>query len=158
MAVDDFVTVVPRVGETVAGRVIRLTGADLEVRVVNRRAPEAGGPWTVSIRLDSIQWLERPRDSVRNGAALGAGIGAGCGGAMFAYAFAVDRNEADEWAPLYAGAAAISTGIGALIGWALDAASSKPHMTYGLLPQSRTRISLQPVYRRGPGVALAVSF
>ena len=53
----------------------------------------------VTMPLDFIQSLERRRDCARNGAAIGAAIGIGFGGAMFAYAFAIDRNEIDEWAP-----------------------------------------------------------
>jgi hypothetical protein len=116
------------------------------------------GSRNVTMRLDAIRSLERRRDSVRNGAAIGAGIGAGFGGAMFTYASVIDRNEMDEWAPLYVGAAAVYTGIGALIGWASDAASSKPHITFELSFQRKTKVSVQPVYLRGRGIALAVSF
>ena len=47
----------------------------------------------------------------------------GVGAAMFLRAVVVDRNEMDEWAPLYLGGAAVCTGIGALVGWAIDAAN-----------------------------------
>ncbi len=158
LSAGDFITIVPAVGEPVAGRLMRLGDADLDVRVVNRRTPEVGGPRDVTIRLDAIQSLERPRDSARNGAAIGAGIGAGFGGAMFVYAFVVDHNEMDEWAPLYVGAAAVYTGIGALIGWAIDAANSTPHITFEPSSQGKTKVSVQPVYLRGRGIALVVSF
>jgi hypothetical protein len=108
--------------------------------------------------LAAIQSLERRPDSARNGAAIGAGIGAGFGGAMFAYAFAIDRNELDEWAPFYIRAAAISAGIGALIGWATDAANSKPHIRFEPSASGRTNVSVHPVYLRGRGIAVAVSF
>jgi hypothetical protein len=77
---------------------------------------------------------------------------------MFTYAFLIDRNEMDEWAPLYVGAAVVYTGIGALIGWAIDAASSKPHIMFEPSSQRKTKVSVQPVYLRGRGIALAVSF
>ena len=77
---------------------------------------------------------------------------------MFVHAIVVDRNEMDEWATLYAGAAAVCTGIGALIGWAIDAANSKPHIRFDASSGGRTKVSVQPVYSRGRGIALAVSF
>ena len=63
----------------------------------------------------------------------------------------------DEWATLYVGVAAVCTGIGALIGWAMDAANSKPHIRFDASSGGRTKVSLQPVYSRGHGIALAVS-
>jgi HAMP domain-containing protein len=158
LAAGDFITVVPTVGQPVAGRLMRLGDADLDLRVVNRRTPQERGPRDVTLPLDAIQSLERPRDSPRNGAAIGAGIGAGFGGAMFGYAFVVDRNEMDEWAPLYIRAAAVYAGIGALIGWAIDAANSKPHIRFDAFSGGRAKVSVQPVYSRGRGIALVVSF
>ena len=152
LATGDFITVFTAVGEPVAGRLMRLGNVDLDVRLVNKR-----GPRDVTIPFNAIQSLERPRDSARNGAAIGAGIGAGFGGAMFIHAFVIDRNEIDEWATLYVGAAAVCTGIGALIGWAVDSASSKPHIRFDASSGGRTKVSLQPVYSRGRGIALAVS-
>jgi hypothetical protein len=158
LAAGDFITIVPAVGQPLAGRLMRLGNADLDIRVVNRRTPQERGPRDVTISLNAIQSLDRPRDSARNGAVIGAAIGAGVGGAMFVQAFIVDRNEMDEWAPFYGGAAAVSTGIGALIGWAIDAASSKPHIRFEPSSGGRTKLSVQPVYSRGCGIALAVSF
>ena len=80
------------------------------------------------------------------------------GGAMFVHGIIVDRNEIDKWAVPYIGAAAICTGIGALIGWATDAANSKPHIKFDAPSGGRTKVSVQPVYLRGRGMALAVSF
>ena len=153
----DFITVVPVVGTPVAGRLLRLGSADLDIRVVKKRTPLERGARAVTLPLNAIQSLERPRDSARNGAAIGAGIGAGFGGAMFVHAFVIDRNEMDEWATLYVGAAAVCTGIGALIGWAMDAASSKPHIRFDASSVGRTKVSVQPVYSGGRGIALAVS-
>jgi hypothetical protein len=158
LATGDFITVVPAVGQPVAGRLIRLGNADLDVRLVNNRTPQGRGPRDVTIALTAIQSLERPSDSARNGAVIGAGIGAGVGGAMFVHALIIDRNEIDEWAGLYIGAAAVCTGIGALIGWAIDAANSKPHIRFDASYAGRTKVSVQPVYSRGRGIALAVSF
>jgi hypothetical protein len=76
---------------------------------------------------------------------------------MFVHALVIDRNEIDEWATFYVGAAAICTGIGALIGWALDAANSKPHVRFDASSGRRTTVSVQPVYSRRGGIALAVS-
>ena len=158
LAAGDFITVVPAVGQPVAGRLMRLGNVDLDVRLVNKRTPQERGPRDVTIPLDAIQSLERPRDSARNGAAIGAGIGAGFGGAMFVRAILIDRNEMDEWAAPYVGAAAVCTGIGALIGWAVDAANSKPHIRFDASSGRRTKVSVQPVFSRGRGIALAVSF
>jgi hypothetical protein len=151
----DFITVVPAVGQPVAGRLIRFGNVDLDVRLVNKRTPQERD---VTIPLNAIQSLERPRDSARNGGAIGAGIGAAYGGAMFVRAIVIDRNEMDEWATFYVGAAAVCTGIGALIGWAIDAANSKTHIRFDASPGGRTKVSVQPVYSPGRGIALAVSF
>jgi hypothetical protein len=154
----DLITIVPADGQPVAGRLMRLGEADVDLRVVNKHTPRERGPRIVTMPLKAIQSLERRRDSVRNGAAIGAGIGAGFGGAMFTYAFVIDRNEMDDWAPLYVGAGAVYTGIGALIGWAIDAARSKPHITFQPSSQRNTKVSVQPVHLQGRGIALAVSF
>lgn len=154
----DVVTIVPAIGEAIAGRLTRVGEGDLDVRVVGGSALEGDTPRDViTLRLDRIQSLERPRDSARNGALIGAGIGTGFGGALFAYGFAVDRNEAGEWAPLYGGVAAVGIGVGALIGLAVDAASSKPHIIYGPADRKKTSVSVQPL-SRGPGLVLVVSF
>lgn len=153
----DFIAIVPVVGPPVAGRLLRLGSGDLEVRPVKKRTPLDRGVRDVTIPFNAIQSLERPRDSARNGAALGAGIGAGFGGAMFVHAFVIDRNEMDEWATPYVGAAAVCTGIGALIGWAIDAANSKPHIRFDAASVGRTKVSVEPAYARGRGIALAVS-
>lgn len=153
LAAGDFITIIPGDGQPVAGRLIRLGDVDLDVRLVNKR-----GPRNVTIPFNAIQSLERPRDSAKNGTAIGAGIGAGIGGAMFIHALVIDRNEIDEWAAFYVGAAAVNAGIGALIGWAVDAANSKPQVRFDASSAGRTKVSVQPVFSRGRGIALAVSF
>ena len=159
LAAGDFVIVVPAGGQPVAGRLMRLGTVDLDVRLVNKRTSQDRRPRNVvlTVPLDDIRSLERPPDSARNGAAIGAGIGAGFGAAMFVHAMVIDRNEMDEWATLYAGAAAVCTGIGALIGWTMDAATSKPHIRFDASPGGRTKVSVQPAYSRGRGIGLAVS-
>jgi hypothetical protein len=107
----------------------QFSSVNLALGSADRHAALTKGFRELSVPLDAIQRVERPRDRSRNGAAIGAGIGAGFGGAMFIRAMVVDRNEMDEWAPSYVTATAIFTGIGALIGWAIDAANSKPHIS-----------------------------
>lgn len=158
LAVGDFITVVADGGQPVAGRLMRLGSGDLDVRLVNTRTSQERVPRVTTIPLNAIQSLERPRDSARNGAAIGAGIGAGFGAAMFVHAVVVDRNEMDEWAKSYVEAAAVCTAIGALIGWATDAANSKPHLRFDASSQERKKVSVQPLYSRGRGIGLAVSF
>jgi hypothetical protein len=123
----DLVTVVPTAGQPVVGRLSELGPADLTLREVGRDRRAAQD---FNIPFEAIRMLERRPDPVRNGVAIGAGIGAAAGGAMFGYALAVDRNEVDEWGPAYAAIAAASIGIGALVGWIVDRARSKPHIRY----------------------------
>ena len=158
LAAGDFITIVPESGQPVTGRLTRLGTADVDVRLADKQIAETRGRRDVTIAFGAIRSLERRQDSARNGAAIGASIGAGFGGAMFAYAFAIDRNELDEWAPSYLGAGAVCTGIGALIGWAIDSANSKPHIRFDASSGGRATVSLQPVYLRGRGIGLAVSF
>jgi hypothetical protein len=158
LSAGDFITVVPSVGQPVAGWLVRVGNVDLDVRVVDKRTRQQRGTRDVTIPLDAIQSLERPRDSARNGAALGAGIGAGIGGAMFVRAIVIDRNEVDEWATSYIGAAAACAAIGALIGWAVDTARSKPHVTFDASSGRRTTVSVQPVYSGRGGISVSVSF
>jgi hypothetical protein len=148
LAAGDVVTIIPGVGQPVTGRLLRLGQDDLDLRLDRRRTGPDPSPRHITIPLNAIQSLDRPRDSARNGARLGAGIGAGVGGAMFLYALAIDRNEIDEWAASYAVGTAICTGIGALIGWSIDKARSKPPI----------RFDVQPVLTRDRGIRVAVSF
>jgi len=157
LATGDFITIVPKVGEPVAGRLTRLGPSDLDLRRVGRRTTPDQKTQDVTIALEAIQSLERRRDSARNGAMIGAGIGAGVGCAFFVQALVVDRNEVDEWAAAYAGATAISVGLGALIGWAIDAAHSKPHLMFDAASDRKTNVRVQPAYAPGRGMALVVS-
>lgn len=156
LAAGDVITIVPTAGAPVAGRVVRLGTDDIALRPA-KRSPQKSGARDVTIPLDTIVSLERPRDPVRNGAVRGAMVGAGIGGGLFLYALAVDRNEIDEWAGFYAGFAAATTGVGALIGWAVDAAQSKPAIRFDASPEGRTKIRVHPAFARGRGIALVVS-
>lgn len=158
LAAGDVVTVVPAGGQPVSGRLTRIGDTNLDVHPTGRRNPGDRGPASITIPLDSIQSLERFRDPVRNGVVIGAGIGAGIGATMFISALAVDRNELDEWAGIYAGATAFCVGIGALVGWAVDAAHSRPHIRYDVLSHAGKTVSILPLFTRGPGVAVTVSF
>jgi hypothetical protein len=144
----DVITIAPAAGPPVTGRLVRIGATDIVVRADPGRDPRTPGASDVTMLLDSIRALERPRDPVGNGVAWGAGIGAGVGGALFVSALIVDRNEVDEWAGPYAAAAAAFTGIGALLGWAIDAAVSKPHL----------RFDIQPIHSRALGLSFAVSY
>ncbi len=158
LAPGDLITVVSADGPPIAGRLIRFGDADLDLGVVHTHTSPGRGLRTVAIPLGAIQSLERRRDPARNGAAIGAGVGAGFSGALFAYAFVVDRNEMDEWTPAYLGAAAVFTGIGALIGSTIDATRSKPHITFEPTSPEKAKVSVRPVYLQRRGIALAVSF
>ena len=155
----DMVSVVQTAGDPVKGRLLRFDDADLEIRAEPRPLP--GQPrrsLDVTIPRAAIQSLERPHDSSRNGVLIGAGAGAGVSLAMFAYAASVDANEIDEWAPAYLAVGGIFTGAGALIGWAVDAAHSKPHVRFDASRTARMRIRVVPSFARAPGMALVVSF
>jgi HAMP domain-containing protein len=130
LAAGDLITIVTSAGQPIAGRLVRLGDADLDLRLVNKHSRREHGAGDLTLPIAAIQSFERPKDSARDGAKIGAGIGAAYGAAMFVHAIVIDRNEMDEWAPFYAGATAISCGIGALIGWAIDAARSKPHIRF----------------------------
>ena len=158
LAGGDLITVVPASGQPIAGRVMRVTADSLEIRPAGKPAVQGTASRDLTISLTAIQSLERPRDPVRNGALIGAGAGAGVGGAMFVAAFVVDRNEMDEWAPFYLGATAVCTGVGALIGWAVDAARSKPHLRFDAASGRSTTLRVQPLRSRGVGIGLAMAF
>jgi hypothetical protein len=158
LAPGDAVSLVQTSGEKVTGRLLRLGASDLDVRITQPAAGQPQRRLDVTIPLDAIQLLERPRDSPRNGMLIGAGVGAGFVGTMFVYAVAVDRNEIDEWAPIYLGYGVLFTGVGALVGWAIDAGHSKPPVRFDKSGAETTRISLVPLGSRGRGMALAVSF
>jgi hypothetical protein len=147
------ISVVQTTGRSITGRLQRFGDTDLEIQAGERRRP-----LDVTIPLSAIQSLERPRDSPRNGALIGAGVGAGLTLAQFVWAAAVDYNEIDEWGPTYLAMGGIYTGLGALAGWAIDLAKSKPHIRFDA-PSTRTMtIRAVPLLSRGRGMAFVVSF
>ena len=159
LAPGDSISLMRTSGEVVTGRLLRFGLSDLDVRPAIR--PAAGQPVSrldLTVPFETIQSLERLRDSTRNGMLIGAGIGAGFVGAMFAYAVAVDRNEIDEWGPIYLGYGVLFTGVGGLIGWAIDARHAKPYARFDRPVVETTKISLVPLGSRGRGMALVVAF
>lgn len=152
----DFISVVQTSGETVSGRLVGFGDSALDVRSEIREA--TGKRLDITVPLTTIRSLERPRDSSRNGLRIGATIGGGLALGMFAYAAAVDYNEIDEWAPMYLAMGALYTGVGALVGWAIDSARSKPHVRFNAPPVEAMRIGVAPLLARRKGMAVVMSF
>jgi hypothetical protein len=156
LAAGDVVRIVPTDGQPMTGRLRRVGDADLDLRL-------AGDSWKktgkrdVTVGLETIQSLSRPRDPVGDGTLIGAAVGAGIGGAFFVHALLIDRNEFDEWAGFYAGATGFCVGIGALIGWAVDGTHSRPAMTFTSGVTYR-KVNVRPAVSRGRGIAVLVSF
>jgi hypothetical protein len=69
--------------------------------------------------------------------------------AMFVWAVSVDRNEIDEWGPTYLALGGVYTGIGALAGWAIDFAHSKPHIRFDAPSTGAVTIRATPLLSRG---------
>jgi hypothetical protein len=149
----DDVTVVQQDGRAIRGTLERIDDKIIELRVKvagtpasgPMRSPTSTAPSNPTARVDafpleSLRSLERRRDSVRNGILKGALVGAAIAGGMFAYALAVDANEMDEWAAGYAALGAASTGIGALVGWGVDAAQSRPPIVWTQGQSGPTRV------------------
>lgn len=157
LASGDFITITDEAGQRIEGRLIRFGQVDLDVRLAKQRTPPGSGSREVTIALDTIQTLQRPLDSTRNGTLIGAGIGAGVSGAMFVRAMAIDANEMDEWAPIYLGFAAISTGVGALLGWLIDDATAKPHIIFDAATKAGKKVRVDPAIVPGRGIALTVT-
>jgi hypothetical protein len=130
LAAGDVVTIGRGTSDFVEGRLLRISDTTVDVRT------EARMPTGRRQRLDlTIPWraltsLERRRDSTRDGTLIGAGVGGGASLAMFVYAAVVDYNEIDEWAAGYLAGGVLVAGIGAVIGWAIDRAHSKPHLRF----------------------------
>lgn len=154
----DIIAVVQTTGDSVRGRLLRFGATDLDLQPETRQVPPKPRPaMDLNIPLGAIQSLERPRDSSRNGALIGAVIGGGFWLAMFIYGAAVDFNEIDEWGAPYAAAGAVSTGIGALAGWAIDRAHSKPHIRFDA-PRGTVRVRAVPLRSRGWGLTMVLAF
>jgi hypothetical protein len=139
--------------------VVRTTGESVALEIESRPPTGRGRRTSLTIPLTEIQSLDRPRDTARNGALIGAGIGAAVAGGLFVYALAIDRNEIDEWAPIYLGYGALFGGAGALVGWAIDSGRSKPHITFGTRPGTAIRVIVTPsLSRRVVGATVVASF
>lgn len=153
----DFISLVQSSGETVNGRLVGFGDSALDIRSETR---EATGKQRldITVPLATIRSLDRPRDSSRNGLIIGAGIGGGLVLGMFVYAAAVDYNEIDEWAPMYLAMGAVYTGVGALVGWAIDSAHSKPHLRFNAPSADTMKIGVAPLLARGKGMAFVVAF
>jgi len=155
----DVISVAQITTGSVKGRLLRFGDTDLDIRTETELpGRQQRRRLDVTVPLSAIQSLERPRDSCRNGALIGAGIGAGVSLAMFIHAAAVDYNEIDEWRSGYLAGAGILTGLGAVAGWAIDLAHSKPHIRFDARSTRSTEIRVTPLPVRGAGVALVVSF
>ena len=150
----DVISIVETNGESVHGQVVRVGDTDIDVRVDRQTRPRLD----ITVPLSAIKSLERRRDSPRNGALIGASIGGGAVLSMFVWALAVDANEADEWAPMYLGIGALFTGIGALTGWAIDSAQSKPPFRFDAPSSGTSMNGLGPRRLRGRGLNVTVSF
>lgn len=153
----EFISVVQTTGDAVRGRLVRFGDTALDIRSETRQGT-GKQRLDVTVPVSSIRSLERPRDASRNGVLIGAGVGAGVSVGMFMYAAAVDENEIDEWGPIYLAMGAACTGAGALVGWAIDSAHSKPHVRFNA-PSLETRtIRVAPLLARRKGMALILSF
>ena len=153
----DFISLVQTSGESVTGRLVGFGDSALDIRI-EIREDTGKQRLNIMVPLATIRSLERPRDSSRNGLLIGAGIGGGLVLGMFVYAAAVDYNEIDEWAPMYLAMGAVYTGIGALVGWAIDSAHSKPHVRFNASPNETMRIGVAPLVARRKGMAVVMSF
>ena len=158
VAPGDVVTIVRATGGPIKGRLLRFGDTTLDIRTEAQATTGQRQRLDVTIPLTDLKSLERPRDSSRNGALIGAGVGGGFSLAMFVHAAAVDFNEIDEWGAGYLAAGAISTGIGALAGWAIDRAHSKPHIRFDAPSPRTVMIRAVPLLSRGPGMAIVLSF
>lgn len=158
VAPGDVVTIVRATGDPIKGRLLRFGDTTLDIRTEAQATTGQRQRLDVTIPLTDLKSLERPRDSSRNGALIGAGVGGGFSLAMFVHAAAVDFNEIDEWGAGYLAAGATSTGIGALAGWAIDRAHSKPHIRFDAPSPRTVTIRAVPLLSRGPGMAIVLSF
>jgi hypothetical protein len=153
----DVISLVQTTGDSVRGRLVRVADTALDIRTETRQVTGTQHV-AITVPLGTIRSLERPRDSSRNGVLIGAGIGAGVSLGIFVHAAAVDYNEIDEWGPLYLAMGAVYTGVGALVGWAIDSAHSKPHVRFNAPTAQTMRIRVAPLLARRKGMALVLSF
>ncbi len=153
----DFISLVQTSGESVTGRLVGFGDSALDIRS-EIREDTGKQRLNITVPLATIRSLERPRDSSRNGLLIGAGIGGGLVLGMFVYAAAVDYNEIDEWASMYLAMGAVYTGVGALVGWAIDSAHSKPRVRFNAPSAETIRIGVAPLLARRKGMAFVIAF
>lgn len=153
----DFISLVQTSGESVTGRLVGFGDSALDIRS-EIREDTGKHRLNITVPLATIRSLERPRDSSRNGLLIGAGIGGGFVLGMFVYAAAVDYNEIDEWASMYLAMGAVYTGVGALVGWAIDSAHSKPRVRFNAPSAETIRIGVAPLLARRKGMAFVIAF
>ncbi len=153
----DVISLVQTSGASVTGRVVAFGDSALDIRSEIRK--DTGKQrLDITVPLATIRSLERPRDSARNGLLIGAGIGGGLVLGMFVYAAAADYNEIDEWAHIYLAIGAVYTGVGALVGWAIDSAHSRPHVRFNAPSAETMRIGVAPLLARRKGMAFVLAF
>jgi hypothetical protein len=137
------VRVTDTAGNSFHGRLVRLTDTSLQITT-------GAGPLT--FEESRIRKVETYRsDSVLNGLLIGVAAGAG---SVLAVAFALDRNEADE----YGAAVALYGAIGGAMGAGIDALIRGRHTVLLAEPQA-TKVSVQPVVApHAQGVRVTVKF
>lgn len=154
----DVVSVTGRDGQSWRGSVKRVGYEDIEVQCEKTFTRTGSSSLRLSVPYSEIAKLERHRDSTLNGTLVGAGVGAGLALGMFAYLAAVDANEMDEWGGPMMAFTAMTTGVGAFIGWTVDAVQSRPTFTYRPDVARGTKVSVGPMVSHAPGVAVRISF
>jgi hypothetical protein len=157
LAPGDHVSLVRTDAEPLTGQLVQVGDRELRI-IVPSKSEQPRLQLDVTIPYEEVLSLDRRRDPSRNGALIGAAIGAGFVGTLFGVGVTIDRNEIDEWGPIYLGYGVVFTGAGALVGWAIDRAHSKPAVRYDKSSGQTTMIRVVPLGFRGRGVALSVSF
>jgi hypothetical protein len=144
----DAISVVQTTGDSVGG--LLFGASDLDVCTETQAAEgQQRRRIDITVPLSTVRPLERLRDSSRTGTLIGAVIGTGVGLAMFIHAAAVGYDEIDESGPIYVGIGGGCTGIGALTGWAIDTAHSKPHIRFDAPSNRSTEFRVTALRGRG---------
>ena len=155
----DDISIIDKDGQRVRGRLLWFGDADIAIRTEAVVTERESRPRDITLPSSAIQSLERRPDSTSNGTFIGAGVGAGFALTAFAVAAAKDRNEIDEYAMGYLAFGTVTTGIGALVGWAIDRVHSKPHVRFYALTEGKLRISAAPSFSHGSkGLVFVLSF
>ena len=127
----DQVAFVQADGQSLKGKLTRIDESVLQVMVTTMDDKGVVKERDVVVPFSDLQSLERRKDSVMNGVRNGALVGAGIAAAFFIHSVAIDANEMDEWGASHVdGIRPCYTGIGALVGWSIDAANSKPPLVW----------------------------